>query len=458
MKRTKKKALTITVCAAVVAGIAIMWAVVLKSGGSTTPDSSSVSIEENSSADSVTDNGVDATLKENVDIYQSHNYPELTDEDMITLAQLAENKEAYEDNIMSEDYGNIVFTARPDIFVPDEIGKYQIECVNEYLENAEDVIKFLVGETFDARYITDERKLDDPIHYPYCMNYDNLQRDEDGSATAGTFASVGNIGNVTYFAECENTDIYIDGLSDAATEKTYFLQSDYEDETYSFGKNDMNISQYASLVDNCLDNVLSMVGHEGSIGQFAIVAQKDIHGNMLLRSELANIYKSLPICVYYPTSGAAESECILKKSDETLSSQYAATTNGKIIEDLYIHSQFKDYKTIEEYDKIIAPDKAAKLLSESLAPNLQDNEIIGMGLSYYPYFVGSTQTEPLKEDANTKEETELTHREIAPWMQPVSYDVFELTPFWTFYFDLDPSIIGLVDCKTGEVAYIHNVN
>ena len=129
----------------------------------------------------------------------------------------------------------------------------------------------------------------------------------------------------------------------------------------------------------------------------------------------------------------------------------------KIIEDFYIHSQFKDYKTIEEYDKIIAPDKAAKLLSESLAPNLQDNEIIGMGLSYYPYFVGSTQTEPLKEDANTKEETELTHREIAPWMQPVSYDVFELTPFWTFYFDLDPSVIGLVDCKTGEVAYIHNV-
>ena len=454
MKRTKKKALTITVCAAAAAGIAIMWAAVLKSGdnGGALPDSSSAIVSESSSADSGTADGVDITLKENVDIYQSHNYPELTDEDMITLAQLAENKEAYEDNIMSEDYGNIVFTARPDIFVPDEIGKYQIECVNEYLENAEDVIKFLVGETFDARYITDERKLDDPIHYPYCMNYDNLQRDEDGSATAGTFASVGNIGNVSYVEDWENR-----GLDDIIMQKAYFLKSDYEDKTYSLNENDISISQYASQVDNYLGNVLSMVGHEGSIGQFAIVAQKDIHGNMLLRSELANIYKSLPICVYYPTSGAAESECILKKSDETLSSQYAATTNGKIIEDLYIHSQFKDYKTIEEYDKIIAPDKAAKLLSESLAPNLQDNEIIGMGLSYYPYFVGSTQTEPLKEDANTKEETELTHREIAPWMQPVSYDVFELTPFWTFYFDLDPSIIGLVDCKTGEVAYIHNV-
>lgn len=454
MKRSQKKVLAIAACAAVAAGIGVSLAFIFKSGGNggTLPESSSAIVAENSSVDSVTDDGIDTTLKENVDIYQSHNYPELADEDMITLAQLAENKEAYEDNIMSEDYGNIIFTARPDIFVPDEIGKYQIECVNEYLENAEDVIKFLVGETFDASYITDERKLDDPIHYPICMNYDEMQGDEDGSATAGTFASVGNTGTISYVKDWENRE-----LDDIIMQKAYFLKSDYEDETYSLNEKDISISQYASQVDNYLGNVLSMVGHEVSIGQFAIVAQKDIHGNMLLRSELANIYKSLPICVYYPTSSVAESECIFKKSDETLFSQYAATINGKTIEDFYIHSQFKDYKTIEEYDKIVAPDKAAKLLSDKLAPNLQDNEIIGMGLSYYPYFVGSTQTEPLKEGANTKLETEQTHREMAPWMQPVSYDVFELTPFWTFYFDLDPSIIGLVDCKTGEVAYIHNV-
>ena len=456
MKRTKKKALTITVCAAVVAGIGIMWAAVLKSGGNggTPPKSSSAIVSESSSADS----GVDTTLKENIDIYKSHNYPELADEDMITLSQLAENKEAYEDNIMSEDYGNIVFTARPDIFVPDEIGKYQIECVNEYLENAEDVIKFLVGETFDASKITDERKLDMPQHYPFSMNYKDGEPDEDGYVTTGTFATIGNIGNINYVDEEKNIDIYTHTSGDITTEKTYFLHSSYQDDTYNVGETELSISQYAKLVDDYLANVLSIIGHEGNIGQFAIVAEKDANGNIMLQSEMANLYKLLPICAYSPMSSTAESECTLKKSDELLPPyQYALTTNGRAVQYLYIHSQFKDYKTVAEYDKIIAPDKAAKLLSEALAPNIKDNEIIGMGLSYYPYYVGSTQTEPLKEGANTKLETEQTHKEMAPWMEPVSYDVFELTPFWTFYFDLDPSIIGLVDCKTGEVAYIHNV-
>ena len=440
MKRTKKKALTITVCATAVAGIAIMWAVVLKSGGNggIPPKSSSAIVSESSSADS----GVDTTLKENIDIYKSHSYPELADEDMITLAQLAERKDEYADKIMSEDYGNIVFTARPDIFVPDEIGKYQIQCMDEYLEGAEEVIKFLVGDEFDESNITDERKLDEPIHYPISINYQDGEQDEDGVLTSGVFASVGNNGAITYINDQKNIDLYAYGLSDVTEEKTYFLQTDYTDEAYSFGENDMSISQYAKMIDDTLDTILSLIGYKGNAGQLAIVAEKGKSGNVMLKSELANIYKSLPICAYYPMSSTAESECILKVSHYGLVPYlYALTTNGQTVQYLYINSQFKDYETVEKYDKIVAPDKAAKLLSEALAPNIKDNEIIGMGLSYYPYYIGKYSTAAPQDG---------TEPEIAT--------VYELTPFWTFYFDLDPSIIGLVDCKTGEVAYIHNVN
>lgn len=439
MKRTKKKALTITVCAAVVAGIGIMWAAVLKSGSSTPPDSSSASVSVSSPVDG---NSIDITLKENVDIYKSHSYPKLADEDMITLAQLAENKEAYEDNIMSEDYGNIVFTARPDIFVPDEIGKYQIQCMDEYLEGAEEVIKFLVGDEFDESNITDERKLDEPIHYPISINYQDGEQDEEGVLTSGVFASVGNNGAITYINDQKNIDLYAYGSSDVTEEKTYFLQTDYTDEAYSFGENDMSISQYAKMIDDTLDTILSLIGYKGNVDQLAIVVEKDKSGNVMLKSELANIYKSLPICLYYPMSSPAESECILKVSNYGIMPYLSAlTTNGQTVQYLYIHSQFKDYKTVAEYDKIIAPDKAAKLLSEALAPNIKDNEIIGMGLSYYLYYIGKYSTAAPQDG---------TEPEIAT--------VYELTPFWTFYFDLDPSIIGLVDCKTGEVAYIHNVN
>lgn len=202
----------------------------------------------------------------------------------------------------------------------------------------------------------------------------------------------------------------------------------------------MSISQFAKTVDDSLDNMLSLLGYKGNVGQLAIIAEKDQSGTVMLTSKFANLYKSLPICSSLPSSGSANSECILNVSDHGIvPTQYALTTNGQTIQYIYIHSQFTDYKTIEEYDKIVAPDKAAKLLSEHLAPNLQDNEIVGMGLSYYPYYVGDIQAEPRIEGADS-EKTQ----------------VYELTPFRTFYFDLDPSVIGLVDCKTGEVAYIHN--
>ena len=441
MKSTKKKALTITVCAAVVAGIAIMWAVVLKSGdnGGTLPESSSAIVADNSSADSVTDNGIDTTIEENVDIYKSHSYPELADEDMITLSQLAENKEAYEDNIMSEDYGNIVFTARPDIFVPDEIGKYQMQCIDEYFDNAEEVIKYFVGDEYDESKIVDYRKMEDPIFYPISIHYEDgeYSAEYENVQISGIYVSVGNTGQVIYVDECENDDMYIDGLSDVTEEKTYFLQTDYTDETYSFGENDLSISQYAEMVDGCIDSVLEIMGYKGGVGQIAIVAQKDESGNIYMKSEMANFYKQLPITPYFPMSSIAEQECILKETKDSLFPLDAVTTNGSAIQEFNIQSLFKDYKTIEEYDKIVAPDKAAKLLSDKLAPNIKDNEIIGMGLSYYPYFVGN----------HVDEETD-----------EKQCSVFELTPFWTFYFDLDPSVIGLVDCKTGEVAYIHNVN
>ncbi len=65
MKRNQKKVLAIAACAAVAAGIGVSLAFIFKSGnggGNTLSESSSVSIEENSSADSITDNGVDTTL------------------------------------------------------------------------------------------------------------------------------------------------------------------------------------------------------------------------------------------------------------------------------------------------------------------------------------------------------------------------------------------------------------
>lgn len=452
----KKNTFHIAACAAVIVGIVAMWVVVLKGNGSGEDSSGLIVVDDSGS--SVTNSQTelvipgDGTILENVDIYKSHDYPELSDEDFITLEELAENKDKYIDNIMSGSYDNFKFSVRPGFDVPEEIGKYQIICVNKYDENAEEILKYLAGDKYDEKKVTDYRTLDDPVFYPFSIQY---IEDDNWEDLVGANATLGNIGQITYYESRDLLNTLFGAEVDNENIKSYILQSEYVDDTYTLKSNDVSVSQYVKLVQDYLDELFTIANCSSEFKQSAIVAEYDSDGNIVYRSVINTLYKAIPICVFYPATSSSQEEFNINVSERPLSAQCASSTSGKTIDYLYLHAQFEDYKTIEEYDKIIAPDKAAKLLSKYLAPDL-DGSIIGVELTYYPYYVGNTQSAPLTEGYYSKMETEYTHKEIAPYASPTSYDVFELTPFWTFYFDLDPSVIGLVNCRTGEVSYLHN--
>ncbi len=389
------------------------------------------------------------------DIYKGeHEYPQLSNECFVTLSELAENKDKYIENIKNSNYDNILFEIEPDFDIPDEIGKYQIMCINNYHDHAEETIEFMVGSSYDANCLTDYYSMDDPPMYPHALEYSY------GTFETGMVASVNNTGTICYYENRMYWKGLMSSYMDDKTIKEYVLKSDYEDDSYTFDNCDVSISQFADNTQNYLEELFRIAHCENQFMQIAVLADYDDRGNIVYHSVVCNAYKSLPIFKLYEKSGAAIEEFNLQRGIDNWSApmdttSFASSVDGITIQALALRNQFADYKTVEKYEKIISPDIAARLLSEKLAPDLEDS-VIGVGLTYYPYYIGSSQTGPLTENYHSANETQMTHREMAPWAMTVSYDLYELTPFWVFYFDFAPGTAGLVNCVTGEVSYLHN--
>lgn len=450
----KKNIVPAAACAAVVAGLIAMWALVLsgnKSGGE--EGSGLVIIDESGTSTPQTTNDTvmpeHGTILENVDIYKYHDYPTLSDGDFITLAELAENKDKYIESIVGGSYDNFRFAVTPDFDVPEEIGRYQIATLTDYRENAEEALKYMIGDSYDESYFNDMFADRNYGYYPLGVYYG-----EFGEGYEETMATVSYEGIINYASDWATARKFDSTYGKNITGEYYVAGGKYEDDKYTVGGKAISISQFVDNAQKYLDGLNEIIPLATQYKPIAVFVAPDSEGNNLLRAELAPMYKSVPLLCFYPGDNRAEDEYNLMNGIEwhgDIITSDMSSTDGEAIENFYISNQYRDYKTLEEYDKIIAPDKAAKLLSEYLAPDL-NAEIIGMGLSYYNMWVGSQDTEELPIEGHTC----FTGYQECTGEHYKKESVYELTPFWTFYFDLNPSVIGLVNCKTGEATYLHN--
>lgn len=453
----KKNILPIASVAAVVVGLVAMWVIILKGNGSDEEGSGLIIVDESGSSVTNSQNEFvvpeDGTILENVDIYKSHDYPELSDGDFITLEELAENKDKYIQSMISGSYDNFRFVTTPDFDVPEEIGRYQIATIYDYRENAEEAIKYMVGEEYDESRVIDMLAERFYALSPYAVTFPRdmtVETDEGfGQDYNGIYASVGYNGFIAYGAGTENSSdtsfYYIHDIISSY----YVADGEYADDTYTVGGKEISISQYIDMVDKYIDGLNEAMPLSTQLRQLTVTASYDNDGNVVLTSQIAPMYKSVPLWYYFARDNKADDEFNLIRSICVYQAE-AGTANGESVEYFAFQEQYRDYKTLEEYDKIIAPDKAAQLLSAKLAPDL-DADIVGMGLTYYSAPVGSNRAKELPTDGHycmLKDECDNDHY--------LTEEVLELTPFWAFYFRFDPDIIGLVNCKTGEVSYLHN--
>ena len=124
--------------------------------------------------------------------------------------------------------------------------------------------------------------------------------------------------------------------------------------------------------------------------------------------------------------------------------------SGKV-QSFIIENSFESYGEGKAADKIVSPQSAAAALSRKLSGNL-DYDVLGMQLVYIPTYEKNIETVP---------DGEKTRREKFPWSwgsTPCSYDVFKLTPYWVFIFNITPDheIIGFVNALDGSAEFIHN--
>lgn len=89
---------------------------------------------------------------------------------------------------------------------------------------------------------------------------------DNGSSTLPESSSVS-------IEENSSVDSVTDNSVDTANKENVDI---YKSHNYPklAGENDMSISQFAEIADDSLDNMLSLLGYKGNVGQLAILAQK----------------------------------------------------------------------------------------------------------------------------------------------------------------------------------------
>lgn len=444
MNRRQKKLATVISSAAVIAGImGVIASAFLYDNGKTIPLQSVTTPTDTSNTEKQA-----GVIKENIDIYRWHDIPELSDDVFITLDELAQSKETYINDIKNGKYDNLTFPEQFDFDVPEKIGRYQVRTISDYyindLTTLDKAVRFLAGDSYDENCIDDNyTKLSRLTHDPefvYTPITYEVRIPSYEETTEQYYA--GNTGEVSIYRNTERSASLIKADPEEDPDKvidtrhSYFLQSSFNDDVYKLDDGDISVTEYQKTVQDVLDGVDDILKFNVPFKQLAIVSEEFENGTTL-DSIICPVYKSVP--VLWINGDINDNECNLISN--VTDGDHAYSVNGKTIDHFYIDCQFKDYKTLEEYDKIIAPDTAAQLLSQKLAPYF-DGNILGVGLTYYAVGAGGVPA------------IEMGDKVYAYMEDIIGTYVRELTPFWAFYMDFAPGEVGLVNCKTGEVSFL----
>ena len=444
VNRRQKKLATVISSAAVIAGLmGIIASAFLYDNGKNVPPQSSATPTDTSN----TENKI-GDIEENIEIYLWHDTPELSDDVFITLDELSQSKDTYINKIKNGKYDNLTFPEQFDFDVPEEIGRYQIRTISDYyiddLNTLDKAVRFLAGDSYDENCIADNyTKLSRLTHEPEFVytpiTYEVRLPSYEESTEQYYVSSDGEVGiyrNEERSASLIKIDPEADPDKAVNSRHSYYLQSSFSDDVYTLDDGNVSITEYQKTVQDIIDGAGDILKFNMPYKQLAIVSEEFENGTTL-NSIICPVYKSVP--VLWMSGDSEDNECNLvsNRTDDG----FAYSVNGKAIDQFYLGWQFKDYKTLEEYDKIIAPDAAAQLLSQKLAPYF-DGKILGVGLAYYDVCAGGV---PAAEMGDT----------VYPYMENIiNNGVHELTPFWAFYMDFAPGKVGLVNCKTGEVSFL----
>lgn len=324
----------------------------------------------------------------------------------ITLSDLAQNKQSEIDRIYSLNCDNFTFSDGIDFIVPEVAGKYHIEGIEGFGTHANQLFdKYVPDDVYDARKITTDE------HY---VPFGPCYQDEE----LGLRVDTGKGGFFIY------VPMGSDKENNPETEYSqyYYINGVMPDETVTLDGEQVKISQLWDKTSDFLEGFKECAEYDGDFIPYIAAVGKTENGEnqeaeILFRSSINGL----------PLNCLGKHRMYEGDVDPDIREFHTARCNYINGDELYYLSIQKCMQvkgTIEEYDSIISPSSAVKLLSDKLSGYSQ-YEVIGLELAY--------------SQINCKEDK-------------------SVMPFWFIYFDLTPNYetFGMVNAITGEVTFVKN--
>ena len=339
------------------------------------------------------------------------------------LSELKKNASVLSANILSMKLDNFSFTDSIELNIPDKVGKYQLVCMDHFQDKAEDVFKTFAPEgTYSKANISET-----PNTYPLGPDYSDPEN--------GVLMSVGCTG---FFYRVKPAD----QMTEAQRNTVTSFESGSSVRTADKAAMDSRAAELIGKVRELNEKYSSLAGGISCSEPFTFIEHSD---SGVFEINNRTVFREIPINQIMKRNSSEDGSLFSPYSYYYTTAFY--DDKGELLS--YRESgAFEEYKTVEEYDSILSPEKAVSLLSEKLS-GYRQREIIGIELVYVA---------EMKENIEQVGENEKTQRENAPWSLLCSYDVIELKPYWAVYFDLTKlhETVGFIDCISGDVEFVNN--
>ena len=345
--------------------------------------------------------------------------------EMMSLSEISENKTRMIENILSEKFDNITFPDELDFYIPEEIGEYSIVCIDGFQNKSE----LLFNEYVPKEILESCEIIDDLNTYPYGPYVKGDEKD--------FYCGIGCTG---FFALCYMESVTLRIPYDVEAEKTLYTALSAPGSCEGF---DVSPALLKENADSFASDFARLAG-SGMTYSSDSISSYNIDGcGKFYHVDLRSCYKGLSIFDIL-TSEDDSIRPVLTCGDGSV----VLDPSGKV-QSLIIDNSFESYGEGKAADKIVSPQSAAAAISRKLSGNL-DYDVLGMQLVYIPTYEKNIETVP---------DGEKTRREKFPWSwgsTPCSYDVFKLTPYWVFIFNITPDheIIGFVNAIDGSTEFI----
>lgn len=344
--------------------------------------------------------------------------------EMISLKELAENKTSMVAETISGDYDNMIFPTVPDFIVPNQIGEYNIVCIDNFQSKSNQLFReYVPQEILDTCTI-----IDDTSTYPYGPYI--LDNENDFYCAVGCTGFF-NLNRMHSVINCIPYDLTAD--------RTLYIEATAPTECDGFNVSPEKLKDTA---DSFAENFVRLIGSKAEYSSEYISSYDIPNSGKFYYVNLRSCYNGLSI-FDIPTSN--------EDVGIDIAFPFGASTvldSEGNVQSFTVQNTFESYGDGKTIEKIVSPQSAAWAISQKLSSFLE-YEVIGMKIAYIPTYAKNIESVP-----NGGQ----TQHEKNQWASICSYDVFKLTPYWIFIFDITPEdeIIGLVNCIDGSTEFINN--